>query len=273
MATSASFPVTLSVAGSDCSSGAGLQADLKTFSAFRTYGLTVVTCVVSEVPGKVNRIALIDPEMVADQLALLLEGFPVAALKTGMLHSQAVIRQVAALLCQIPVARRPKLVVDPVMVATSGDPLIEPDAIGAYEELLFPIAEVITPNLDEAAVLLKRKLTRETDLAPAAESLHSRYGCAVLLKGGHLRGKTAVDVLRDQRGFTWHRAPFVPGISTHGTGCTYSAAITAALAKGEPLRTAVRQAKKFVSAAIAQSFRWGSGRRRIDALNHLQRMQ
>ena len=261
-------PVALTVAGSDCSSGAGLQADLKTFTAHGVYGLTAVTCLVAELPGKVTRIQQAEPEIIAEQIRLLLEGFPIAAMKTGMLYSREIIHLVAGALSQLPPARRPRLVVDPVMVATSGDPLLLPDAVAAYEELLFPMADVITPNMDEAAVLLGRKIRNEAELRTAAEVLRSKYGCAVLVKGGHLRGATAVDVLRDADGFAEYSAPFVKGVSTHGTGCTYSAAIAAGMACGRPLREAVESAKHFVTASIARSFRWGRGAGRIDALNH-----
>jgi hydroxymethylpyrimidine/phosphomethylpyrimidine kinase len=261
-------PVALTIAGSDCSAGAGLQADLKTFSAHGVYGLTAVTCVVAEVPGKVTHIQPVDLDNLADQLRLLLAAFPVAAVKTGMLYSREVIELVARSLTTL--RHRPKLVVDPVMVATSGDSLVLDDAITAYQTLLFPLADLITPNLDEAGVLLRKKLTRIEHLRSAAEVLHSRYGCAVLLKGGHLRGREAVDVLRDAHGLSEFRAPFVPGISTHGTGCTLSAAITAGLASGHSLPDAVTAGKCYVSRAITESFHWGSGKRKVDALNHFR---
>lgn len=261
-------PAALTIAGSDCSSGAGLQADLKTFTAHGVYGLTAVTCVVAEVPGKVTRIQAVETDVLAEQLRLLLGAFPVAAVKTGMLYSREIIEAVAEALAALK--QRPALVVDPVMVATSGDPLLQRDAVEAYERLLFPVATLITPNMDEAAVLLGRKITRPEHLHSAADVLRAKYGCAVLLKGGHLRGREAIDVLRDDRGFAEMRAPFVPGVSTHGTGCTFSAAIAAALACGKPLREAVRSGKRYVTRAIAQSFRWGRGAARVDALNHFR---
>jgi hydroxymethylpyrimidine/phosphomethylpyrimidine kinase len=263
-----SVPVALSIAGSDCSGGAGLQADLKTFSAHGVYGLTAVTCVVAEVPGRVTHIQPVALENLEDQVRLLLEAFPVAAVKTGMLYSAEIISLVARLWQGLK--KKPLLVVDPVMVATSGDALVKDDAVEAYERLLFPLAALITPNMDEAAVLLGRKILRTEQLKPAAEVLRMKYGCAVLLKGGHLRGGTAVDVLRDERGFSEYRAPFVPGINTHGTGCTFSASITAGLAAGLDLRAAVKQGKRYVTRAIAQSFRWGRGSRKVDALNHFK---
>ena len=232
-------PVALTIAGSDCSAGAGLQADLKTFSAHGVYGLTVVTCIVSEIPGKVSRIQAAEASMVRDQLEILLQGFPVQALKTGMLYSTAIIEQIADVLEAIPAGRRPQIVVDPVMVATSGDRLLLADAVAAYESRLFPMAAVITPNLDEAAVLLGRTITQESELAPAAAELQARYGCAVLLKGGHLRGTEALDWLHHSEGTQAFRAPFIPNVSTHGTGCTYAAAITSRLALGDSLAVAV----------------------------------
>jgi len=263
-------PVALTIAGSDCSAGAGLQADLKTFSAHGVYGLTAVTCVVAEVPGKVTRIQPVELENLADQLRLLLTAFPVAAVKTGMLYSRELIEIVSHTLHSLP--QPPPLVVDPVMVATSGDALVKDEAVLAYQRLLFPLAALITPNLDEASVLLGAKIARPEHLRPAADALRCRFGCAVLLKGGHLRGKVAIDVLRDDDGFVDYKAPFVPGISTHGTGCTFSAAITAGLANGKTLRQAVAAGKKYVTRAIAQSFRWGRGKSKVDALNHLRRI-
>jgi hydroxymethylpyrimidine/phosphomethylpyrimidine kinase len=261
-------PVALTIAGSDCSAGAGLQADLKTFTALGVYGLTAVTCVVAEVPGKVSRIQPVDPKNLGEQVRLLFAAFPVAALKTGMLYSRDVIELVAGTLAALP--KLPPLVVDPVMVATSGDALIRGDAVTAYVERLFPMAALITPNLDEAAALLSRRVSRAAALHPAANDLWLEFGRPVLLKGGHLRGSEAVDVLRDADGFAEFRAPVVRGVHTHGTGCTLSAAITAGLASGQPLRQSVRSAKRFVSRAIARSFRWGAGRNRIDALNHFR---
>ncbi|MEZ5300943.1 MAG: bifunctional hydroxymethylpyrimidine kinase/phosphomethylpyrimidine kinase [Verrucomicrobiales bacterium] len=219
-----------------------------------------MTCVVSEVPGKVQSILPCPPDLVADQISLLASAFPVAAAKTGMLFSIPHIEAAAAALS--PVAA--PLVVDPVMVATSGDPLLEDGAASAYERLIFPMAAVITPNLDEAAHLLGYPIRAERELADAAKALRDRYGCAVLLKGGHLRGEQAVDVLADAAGEAEFRAAFVPGVSTHGTGCTYSAAIAAHLAKGESLREAVAGAKRYVTAAVAGFHRWGE----VDALDH-----
>ncbi|MES2707983.1 MAG: bifunctional hydroxymethylpyrimidine kinase/phosphomethylpyrimidine kinase [Verrucomicrobiota bacterium] len=262
----ATAPVALTIAGSDCCSGAGLQADLKVFSAHRVHGLTAVTCVVSEIPHHVSLIHPVPPEVIADQLRLLLAAYPVAVVKTGMLYNAEIIRLTADALLTVPPARRPKLVVDPVMIATSGDPLITPDAIAAYQEILFPLATVITPNLDEAGVLLGRPLKKLTDLHAAAAELHARHGCAVLLKGGHLRGTKAIDLLHDNDGILKLSAPYIKGVSTHGTGCTYSSAIAAQLALGKSLRPACRAAKRFITRAIADSLTWGRGTKKVQAL-------
>lgn len=269
-ATAVRVPVAMTVAGSDCSSGAGLQADLKTFSAFGVYGLTAVTCVVAEIPGKVTRIQPVARPVLEEQLRLLLGAFPVAAVKTGMLFSRPLIEAVAVALTSQEGGRSPALVVDPVMVATSGDPLLQRSAVRVFERRLFPLAAVITPNLDEAAVLLGREVRSARELEPAAAELRDRYGCAVLLKGGHLRGKTAVDVLADGEGILRLEAAYVSGVATHGTGCTYSAAIASGLAHGNSLRAAVAGAKEYVSRAIGHPFRWDCGGQRIDALNHFR---
>lgn len=262
----ASTPVALTVAGSDCCSGAGLQADLKVFSAHQVHGLTAVTCVVSEIPHHVSLIHPVPAEVIADQLRLLLSAYPVAAVKTGMLYNAEIIRLTADALLAVPAARRPLLVVDPVMVATSGDPLITPDAVAAYQEILFPLATVITPNLDEASVLLGRPLKKAAEIPDAATELHARHGCAVLLKGGHLRTAEAVDWLRDDQGILTLSAPYLKGVSTHGTGCTYSSAIAAQLALGKSLRPACRAAKRFITKAIAGSLSWGRGAKQVQAL-------
>ncbi|MGI9088559.1 MAG: bifunctional hydroxymethylpyrimidine kinase/phosphomethylpyrimidine kinase [Chthoniobacterales bacterium] len=259
-------PVALTIAGSDSSAGAGAQADLKTFSALGVYGLTALTCVVAETPGKVLRIEPIAPAMVADQVTLLLEHFPVAAIKTGLLYSGEIVARVAAILREHKV--RIPLVIDPVIVATSGDLLLRKEAIAVYENELFPLASVVTPNLDEAAALLGEPIADLAAMRRAGQRLVARYGVPMLLKGGHLTGGAAVDLLCTRDGVVEFSAPFVANVKTHGTGCTYSAAIAAGLASGLEMEAAIRRAKVFVSAAIAQHFHWGEGDARIHALNH-----
>ena len=220
-------PIALSIAGSDNSAGAGVQADLKTFTALGVYGLTAVTCVVAEVPGRVSAMAPVPPEVVAEQVRLSLAHFPVGAVKTGMLHSRAIIDAVCAVLESALHPNRPPLVVDPVMISTSGTALLEPAGVAACRERLFPLAALVTPNLDETAALLGRPVTTPAAMREAGHALSQRYGAAFLLKGGHLAGE-ALDLLITPDGAEAEFcAPRVPGVATHGTGCTLSAAITA----------------------------------------------
>ncbi|MEP6955927.1 MAG: bifunctional hydroxymethylpyrimidine kinase/phosphomethylpyrimidine kinase [Chthoniobacterales bacterium] len=238
---------------------------MKTFSALGVYGLTAITCVVAEIPGRVARIDAVAADMVVAQIALLLDQFPVAAIKTGLLYSAEIVARVAAALR----GRAIPLVVDPVMVASSGDGLLQNEGIAVYEQQLFPLAALITPNLDEAATLLGEQLTDLDAMRKGGLELHARYQVPILLKGGHLGTDEAVDLLFTASGVAEFRAPFTRGVETHGSGCTYAAAITASLACGCDLPEAVRRAKRYVSTAIAQSFRWaGRHGAPIDALHH-----
>ncbi len=262
----AATPIALTIAGSDCSSGAGAQADLKTFSALGVYGLTAITCVVAETPGKVVRIQDIGARIVREQIEVLFESFPVAAIKTGLLHSGEVIETITEVL-RDRAAGLP-LVIDPVMVATSGDLLLSAEALKMYETL-FPLAALITPNLNEAVTLLGKPITSLEAMRAAGEKLTARYGVPFLLKGGHLAGNDAVDLLFFEGKISEFSAPFVRSVATHGTGCTCSAAITAGLASGMSLEAAVRRGKQFVTSAIAQHFAWKSNSGgMIHALNH-----
>src|SRR3954466_16202571 len=258
------IPVALSIAGSDSSAGAGIQADLKTFNALGVYGLTAVTCVVAETPGRVSQIEGVSAALVRDQIEVLLRSFPVAAIKTGLLFSAEIVAEVARTLRAQP--SRP-LVIDPVMVATSGDALLQNDAIEIYERELFPLAGLITPNLAEAARLSGKLIQDLSGMRAAGALLTKKYAVPVLLKGGHLSGDSAIDLLFSEDTVTEFSAPFCRGVATHGTGCTYSAAIAAGLAGGSALPEAIRRAKKFVSATIAQHHAWND----VHALNHAPR--
>jgi hydroxymethylpyrimidine/phosphomethylpyrimidine kinase len=263
----AEIPVALSVAGSDSSAGAGVQGDLKTFSALDVYGLNAVTCVVAEIPGKVSRIDPVSPGLVRKQIEVLAKNFPIAAIKTGLLCSAKIVAAVAQAI--VDLAQNIPLVVDPVFLATTGDVLLKDDAIEVCEKELFPRATLVTPNLDEAARLLGAKISDPSAMSAAAQTLAQKYGTSVLVKGGHLAGPDAVDVLFTEGQLTELTAPFVRGVATHGTGCTYSAAIAAGLASGLSLPDAVGRAKKFVTASIQQRFRWKSlSGEHLDALNH-----
>jgi hydroxymethylpyrimidine/phosphomethylpyrimidine kinase len=261
-------PIALSIAGSDSSAGAGIQADLKTFSALGVYGLTAVTCVVAEIPGKVSRIAPLSPEIVGEQIEVLGNNFPIAAVKTGLLCTAEIISTVALAIAHL--GHNIPLIVDPVMIATSGDQLLEPNAIQVYERELFPLATLITPNLDEAAKLLGEKIQDRRSMARAARALSEKYRTPVLLKGGHLTGEDAIDLLFANGKAKEFSASFSHDVATHGTGCTYSAAIAAGLARGESLEISIQRAKEFVTASIAQRLRWKSkSGENLDALDHL----
>ena len=264
-------PVALSIAGSDCSAGAGIQADLKTFTALGVYGLTAVTCIVAEVPHKVSRIESLSATMVREQIKVLLENFRVGAIKTGLLCSEEIVSAVAQAIrdAKKKTAGPIPLVVDPVMIATSGDSLLGPGAIESYKTKLFPLATLITPNLVEAASLLATTIKDRKQMENAAKDLAKEYRASILLKGGHLRGDNAIDLLFHRGELIEFTAPFVRGVKTHGTGCTYSAAITAGLASGFSLEPAIKQAKKFVAQSIARHFRWRSKSGDVvDSLRH-----
>ena len=239
-------PVALTIAGSDPSGGAGIQADLRTFAAFGVHGASVVTALTAQDTRRVRAIAEVTPAFVAQQLDAVLDDFEVRAAKTGMLHRAPVIDVVVARLHTRPL---PHLVVDPVMVATSGDPLLEPEGIAALRERLLPLATLVTPNLHEAEVLTGRAVTTVAEMREAARALVALGARAALVKGGHLAGD-AVDVLYDGRAFRELGAPRREGRRLHGTGCVLSAAITAGLARGSDLAEAVAEAKRFVTLAI-----------------------
>jgi len=269
--SAATVPVALTIAGSDSSAGAGIQADLKTFSALDIYGLTAITCVVAETPRKVSRIEPISAEIVYEQIAVLARNFPIAAAKTGLLCSGEIVEAVARVIVDVlrKVDNSIPLVVDPVTVATSGDMLLAAEAMEIYERELFPIATLLTPNLDEAGKLIGEPIRDLDAMRKAGRQLQQKYAVSILLKGGHLVRDDAIDLLFAGDKISEFSAPFVRGVATHGTGCTYSAAITAALASGLSLKAAVRRAKKFVTASITQRLRWKSkSGENIDALNH-----
>ena len=250
-----SIPIALTIAGSDSGGGAGIQADLKAFCALGVHGTSAITCITAQNPRGVAGIQPVRTDMVQKQIKAVFDELPPHAVKTGMLFSTEIIRAVAEL---FEVKHGPPLIVDPVAVATSGAVLLKPSAIRTLKEQLLPLATLVTPNLDEAQLLIGRRLRTLEDLLDAAQELHERFGCAALVKGGHLRlGKDAVDVLFDGRRFTVLKAKRVQGVSTHGTGCTYSAAIAAFLARGEKLVSAVTLAKQFITRAIAKSYRAG----------------
>ena len=232
----------LTVAGSDSGGGAGIQADLKTFAAFGVYGTSVITAITAQNLAGVTAVQPVDADVVRLQLLAVLSGYPVRAIKTGMLFSAGIIETVADVLEGF---RSIPLIIDPVFAATSGSRLIEESGIQALITRLFPLASLITPNMPEAEIVTGMSLKEESDLERAAAAMFARFGVPVLLKGGHLGGEAA-DVLCDERGLRVFRSEMVKNVNTHGTGCTFSAAIAAEMARGRPLRTAVENAKSYI---------------------------
>ena len=252
MITRTTLPVALTIAGSDSGGGAGVQADLKTFAALGVHGASAIACLTAQNPKRVLAVEPCSPKMLRLQIEAVFEDLNPTAVKTGMLFSAQNISVVAQFF------RTPQLIVDPVMVSTSGARLLQPAAEKILREKLLPLAALVTPNLDEAEILAEQKITSPEDLRSAAREIHARYGCAVLVKGGHLKNSSmAIDVFFDGETELLLSAPFVKGVSTHGTGCTYSAAICAALALGHDLPRAVEIGKNFITAAIADSYRIG----------------
>jgi hydroxymethylpyrimidine/phosphomethylpyrimidine kinase len=260
-------PVVLTIAGSDNSGGAGIQADLKTFTTLGVYGATAVTCVVAEHPGRVLNITPISPARVADQIRLVLEAFPVAAIKTGMLHSAEIIAAVAKVIGPA-LAQGVPLVVDPVMVASSGKVLMKKNAIRALRKFIAR-ATLVTPNRDEATLFWGKPIENLQALNEAALALAKDFHqAAFLVKGGHLKTDRAVDVLAFPDGRVREfSAMRIPNVDPHGTGCTYSAAIAAGLAKGLTVTEAVVLGKYFITRALRRRFVIG----RYQLLNHLPR--
>ncbi len=250
-------PIALTIAGSDSGGGAGLQADLATWAALGVHGTTAITCLTAQNPKTVAAVHAVKPAFLTRQLETVHAELPPRAIKTGMLYSASLIRSVADWYEGLG-AERPPLVVDPVMMSTSGSPLLQASAIRVLTGRLFPLAALITPNLDEAAHLLRRPILQADELLPAAFELYFRWGRPILLKGGHLTGaRRATDVYFDGENEIEVASPWVRGVATHGTGCTYSAAIAGYLALGLELPVAVEMAKQHISNAIAQSVRIG----------------
>ena len=246
--TTPRIPIALTIAGSDSSGGAGIQADLKTFTAFATYGASVITALTAQNTTGVQGVHAVPPEFVASQIASVLSDLEVAAVKTGMLANAAIIATVATALAKLPSI---PLVVDPVMVATSGDSLLEADAVDAFKTVLFPRATLITPNLPEAAELLGQPVAKnEADALAQLHALAKLGAKAVLLKGGHGEGSEAVDLLLVDGKVRRFATARIDTRNTHGTGCTLSAAIAALLARGSDLESAVARAKLYVHRAI-----------------------
>ncbi|PYN22019.1 MAG: bifunctional hydroxymethylpyrimidine kinase/phosphomethylpyrimidine kinase [Candidatus Rokuibacteriota bacterium] len=255
-------PKALTIAGSDSGGGAGIQADLKTFSAFRVFGMSVITAVTAQNSLGVQGVFNLPPEFVGRQIDSVLSDFGADAVKVGMLSTAAIIGEVAERLRAH--GHDGKIVLDPVMIAKSGDPLLQPDARAALIKELLPLALVVTPNLHEAEALAGMPVVTESDMEEAARRILALGAKNVLVKGGHLRN-AATDILWSGRDFTRFTAERLASSSTHGTGCTFASAIAASLARGYALRDAISEAKAYVTAAIREGFQAGRG---VGALRH-----
>jgi hydroxymethylpyrimidine kinase/phosphomethylpyrimidine kinase len=244
-------PITLTIAGSDSGGGAGIQADLKVFQALGVHGTSAITCVTAQNPKGVRAIQQLSPAMVRAQLQAVFAELPPTAAKTGMLHSAQLIEVVAETFR----LRTCPLVVDPVMIATSGAKLIYPKAIAVLRKQLLPLATLVTPNINEAEVLVGRSIRSPEQMRSAARQIVHDFGCAALVKGGHLAtGNSVLDIFYDGNSELLLEAPRMKGIRPHGTGCTYSAAIAACLAKGESLIDAVQIGKEFITHCLATGY-------------------
>ncbi len=257
-------PTAMTIAGSDSGGGAGIQADLKTFAALGVYGTSVLTAVTAQNTVGVTDVHEIPTDVIAAQMEAVLADIGTGAVKTGMLASGSIIECVAAGLERRNV---PWLVVDPVMVAKSGDPLLREDAIEALRRRLLPKASVVTPNIPEAEALTGLRITDDAEARRAAKEILDMGAQAVVVKGGHRKG-TAKDLFYDGRGFHEFSSPRINTTNTHGTGCSFASAIAAGLAKDMSLLQAVALAKEYVTEAISRSFSVGKGH---GPLNHFYR--
>jgi hydroxymethylpyrimidine/phosphomethylpyrimidine kinase len=257
--------VALTIAGSDSGGGAGIQADLLTFAAHGLHGTAAITAVTAQNSVAVTASMPLPPRIVVAQIEAVVGDMPVAATKTGMLANAEIVVAIAEALARLGI---PNLVVDPVMVAKSGDSLLDPGAQRAYVERLFPLASVLTPNLLEAEVFLGRRVRSLEEMRQAARELRGKGPKAVVVKGGHLAGD-AVDVFFDGERLEELSTPRIATRNTHGTGCTFSAAIAARLALGHETLEAVRGAKVYLTEAIRRSYAVGAGPGPVDHLHPL----
>ncbi len=259
-------PVALAIAGSDSSSGAGMQADLKTFAAHGVYGVNALTAVVAEVPGEVARFEATDPTLLGHQLNSVASHFSIAAAKTGMLANA---ENVAVTADFVSRHRSIPLVIDPVIFATAESQLLSNDGVEKMKADLLPLALIATPNLPEAEALLGRPIQTAAELADSPRQLFERYGCGFLVKGGHFSdGKTITDYAWLNGELVSFSHPRIEVADTHGTGCTLSAAICANLATNKPLPEAVGEAINYLTRCLANQYQWHENGDMIAALNH-----
>ncbi len=258
----------LTIAGSDSGGGAGIQADIKALSANGVFGLSAITAVTAQNTEEITEVFELPLSIIAAQMDALFDDFDVAAVKTGMLSSAAIVELVAARLKSQHVAN---LVVDPVMISKSGHPLLTPEAMEAVKTQLFPLALIVTPNVHEAQQLAGIEITSLADARQAAKAIH-RLGCKhVVIKGGHLLSERATDLLYDGRFFNVLKGHFIETTHTHGTGCTFASALAAHLARERPVLDAVQAAKAYVTEAIRHGLAIGHGHGPTDHFYFLER--
>ncbi len=255
---STGLPTALTIAGSDSGGGAGIQADLKTFAAHGVYGTSAITALTAQNTMGVSGIHVAPDDFVTAQIEAVVADLGCDAVKTGMLANSTIVEAVAA---AVEGLELPNLVVDPVMVAKSGDHLLDEEAVHALRWTLIRLARVVTPNLPEAEVLAKMPIASLADMREAAKRIAALKPAAVVIKGGHLAGPEIVDVLYENGQFTEFVGPRIEGRHTHGTGCTFAAAIAAHLAKGAALKDAVPAAKTYVEGAMRKGIPLGKGHR------------
>jgi hydroxymethylpyrimidine/phosphomethylpyrimidine kinase len=260
------MPIALTIAGSDSGGGAGIQADLKTFAAFGVYGTSAISAVTAQNTTGVTAWEPVSTDLVIAQIEAVASDLVPAAVKTGMLGTAAIVEAVAATIEELDL---PNLVVDPVMIAKGGSRLLDDDALRAMTVELIPRAEVVTPNVPEAEVLAGRTIRTFEDMRGAAQRIRALGARVVVIKGGHLAGDEVVDLVVSADGEFAIRGPRIATRHTHGTGCTFAAAITAALARGQPIEQAVRGARTYVEGAIREAPQLGRGH---GPLNHFWRV-
>ncbi|MFN8005935.1 MAG: bifunctional hydroxymethylpyrimidine kinase/phosphomethylpyrimidine kinase [Terriglobia bacterium] len=260
----------LTIAGSDSSGGAGIQADLKTFAAFGVYGCSVITAITAQNTKGVTAVHALPPGIVQEQLEAVLSDIEPDVIKLGMLANASIIHAISQVLRRYP--KKP-LILDPVMSAKSGDCLLEPEALRSLQNELFPLATLVTPNIPEAEILIEQTIASEEDMAEAARRIFKLGVHAVLVKGGHVgqfqepagaKRDEIVDVYWDGKAIHKISGPRIDTPHTHGTGCTLSSAIAAGLAFGHPLLAAIQQARQYLTGALQNAYAVGSGKSPVD---------
>jgi hydroxymethylpyrimidine/phosphomethylpyrimidine kinase len=241
-------PIALTIAGSDPSGGAGIQCDLKVFQALGVYGLSVISCITSQVPGLMKTIHPLRKEQIISQVDLLKSNYSISAIKIGLLHNRDIIKSVIDTLDTFDVC--PPVIIDPIIKSSSGMLILDKVALELYKENLIPRADLYTPNIPEGNMLINKKFSCEFELANA---LYSKFGSNLLLKGGHLTKEIATDIFINKEGLTKFESPMIKNCEAHGTGCFYSAAICAHVAIGHDIKTAISKSKSYINRALINS--------------------